>query len=132
MKHSTSFYCAPMVLGCLVVNNPQELSVQHLWMQYSHREKKNLILYWICSFHFNLCILLLWLQINRQRSVTYKLKLYKVAHLWEPCPHVTSIKLKYLCSAHRKLPDKVHLQIAAGRKKLTHCRTKILPTPLLV
>ena len=49
-----------------------------------------------------------------------------------PAFPVTSIKLKYLCSAHRKLPDKAHLQITAGRKKLTQCRTRTLTPSLLV
>ena len=43
-----------------------------------------------------------------------------MVHLGEPClPHL-SIKLKYLCLAHRKPLDQAHLWIAAGRKKLTH------------
>ena len=43
-----------------------------------------------------------------------------MVHLGEPClPHL-SIKLKYLCLAHRKPPEQAHLWIATGRKKLTH------------
>ena len=34
--------------------------------------------------------------------------------------HAMRIKLKYLCLAHRKPPDKAHLWMTPGRKKLTH------------
>ena len=48
-----------------------------------------------------------------------------------------NIKLKYLCLAPRKPPDRAHLWTAAGRKKLTHpflslTRTRTYPPPLLV
>ena len=40
-----------------------------------------------------------------------------MAHLWESCLPGMSVKLKYLCLAHRKHSDQAHLWTAAGRKK---------------
>ena len=43
-----------------------------------------------------------------------------MAHLQVPCLPRLSIKLKYLCLAHRKHPDQAHLWMATGKKNLTH------------
>ena len=39
-----------------------------------------------------------------------------------------NIKLKYLCLAHRKHPDKAHLWMTASRKRLTHPPQRLLGT----
>ena len=96
-------------------------------MQYSHREKKNLIPYWICSFHFNFVFYCFCYKLITKGMLPTSLNYIKWPIAGSPAFPVTSIKLKYLCSAHRKLPDKAHLQITEGRKKLTQCRTRNLP-----
>ena len=43
-----------------------------------------------------------------------------------------SVKLKYLCLAHRKHPDQAHLGMTAGRKKLTPPLQRLIRTRKLV
>ena len=45
-----------------------------------------------------------------------------------PASQVMSIKLKYLCLAHRKHSDQAHLWITMGRRKLTHSLWRLTGT----